>query len=569
MSLSMNRCVFHVLLAQQVALAIRTASLDFDAEPELHKLMRGEPLSDDMFKMVATQSEHAVEDQACPQFIVDMVGLLDRINASFGEHFAAGTLAIEVAERQNAAVLAVSEAAHRRKCLFTTMQDAQVQAGINEILTNYIDTSLLFDRCHAGGNCLEAYEKIVIWQHGLLALNDTEVFYDELYDTDITKHCPAECHWCTREHSSYYKKSEAFKFKCALVDGSVVPTAHGKVQCGTPTRRMKKFWKKKVWCEVPDWKQRVVRQTRTAALLSCSMHLLETEVQGSGNVLDLAEAHKTCLNIEQGIVVSAAEYQNFKDAFHPNEEDSDNVVAMLTRIIKNLGIQAGLAELIHLSRDGEQDGDHGGDPGVGPHAHGGHAAQDVTSVIEVFSRSGRFSTEGGDVFFVGPLEGPPQSEVCALPPRGGLIGGAFGLLFRTALRFVLFSAGLVISSPVMVITTFALIYQAWKTNWGLGALSVTVGLPVTLALAVLKVGGDVWGAVGTALRLTDFDCDPGQLNPSRAVSAESTALTEDAEPQCLSGMYKGFTGPRKKCVQGLQLTCAEEYDYNLVYEGSC
>merc|ERR1719499_2417138 len=62
----------------------------------------------------------------------------------------------------------------------------------------------------------------------------------------------------------------------------------------------------------------------------------------------------------------------------------------------------------------------------------------ATNVIEVFARSGTFTTTGGDVFFVGPWDSPIEDEVCDLQPRGNIFDfGLLSLAFRMLLSLII------------------------------------------------------------------------------------------------------------------------------------
>merc|ERR1719246_205399 len=143
-------------------------------------------------------------------------------------------------------------------------------------------------------------------------------------------------------------------------------------------------------------------------MISCSLHLLAAHVQEKP-LRELADAHKTCLNVEQGLVVSAEEYEAYVDTFVDAIPDERVTESLLIDIIKNLGVHSGFAQLVIASAESSS-------LLQGPSA---------TNVIEVFQRGGTYSTIGGDVFFVGPWDSPVENEVCDLPPRGGLIGGVF------------------------------------------------------------------------------------------------------------------------------------------------
>merc|ERR1719491_321475 len=131
-------------------------------------------------------------------------------------------------------------------------------------------------------------------------------------------------------------------------------------------------------------------------------------------------------------------------------------------IIKNLGIHAGFAQLLISSSAGSYhsallQGD----------------ATPTTNVIEVFQRGSTYSTVGGDVFFVGPWDSPVEGDVCALPPRGGLIGGVFALGFRMTLSLTLAPVlGFLMLPQALSVFWNDLVVGAFQRNIGLGLLAV-------------------------------------------------------------------------------------------------
>lgn len=314
---------------------------------------------------------------------------------------------------------------------------------------------------------------------------------------------------------------------------------------------MTKFWRKKTWCEVPEWKERVVRQNKVSAILGCSMLLLQPGVQQKP-VVDLAVAHKTCLNFEQGIVVSDSEYQKYNSTFFGYVDAKNTPVdSFLIVSLQTLGVQAGLAELMRISK-------HAGENGDDDHARG----EPALSPLRHFHRSGAFPIEGGEVFFVGPDKDPLQYDVCALPSRGGLFGGLFFSLFRKALQIWLWPLGMVLSSPLMVVTFLSMTWGYLKLP-GIAKLGSVVLAPLTLISVIWSYGTWVWSHLGKLTRTSDYDCDPAKLMPGRAAEAGG-AVTRAKEPQCLAGMYHG----RSTCVQGVTVLCQEDYGSNLIIAAS-
>lgn len=277
------------------------------------------------------------------------------------------------------------------------------------------------------------------------------------------------------------------------------------------------------------------------------MLLLQPGVQEKP-VVDLAVAHKTCLNFEQGIVVTDSEYDKYNATFLQVGGDKNVPVdASLVVSLQTLGVQAGLAELMRISKHA---GEHGGDT----HAHG----ESPHSVIRHFHRSGAFPIEGGEVFFVGPDTNELQYEVCALPSRGGLFGGLLFSLFRMSLQIWLWPLGLSLSSPLMVVTFLSMTWSYLKMP-GFAKLGSVFLAPLTLVSTLWSYGKWVWTQLGKLLRTSEFDCDPAKLMPGRAAEAEGV-LAQAKEPKCLAGMYHG----RSTCVQGVQVQCRENYGSNLI-----
>lgn len=527
-----------VLFASQLALSLRSTSLESDYDVNMRRIANGDHLSDQEFEMVALQSEEKAK-QSCEDYINDMHGALDMVKLTFIEHNeTSGTdLDSEVEKKTaksiNAILLALGANAYSKNCLMPMYQDTLVQQKLDELLTVSVDAEKFFETCEGrGARCREAYEKMVIWQHGVLTLNDT-IFDDPELSTDISKHCPHQCSWCSREHKSLYKKDEHFKFKCFL-KGSEMPKYGKNLKCSQPSRRMTKFWRKKTWCEVPEWKERVVRQNKVSAVIGCSMLLLQPGVQEKP-VVDLAVAHKTCLNFEQGIVVTESEYDKYNSTFFIGRDKNSPVDASLVVSLQTLGVQAGLAELIRISKI--------------------HAHEQAHSLIRHFHRSRAFPIEGGEVFFLGPLANSLQYDVCALPSRGGLFGGLLFSLFRMSLQMWLWPLGMVLSSPLMVVTFLSILWGVLK----MPSVHSVVLLPLTLISEIWSYGTWVWSQLGKLLRTSPYDCDPAKLMPGRAVDAESV-LARAQEPQCLAGMYHG----RSTCVQGVTVMCQKEHGSNLI-----
>jgi len=269
----------------------------------------------------------------------------------------------------------------------------------------------------------------------------------------------------------------------------------------------------------------------------------------------LADAHKTCLNVEQGIVVPEGDYTHFRETLVEQKHEDMQPEEKMIIVIKNLGINAGLAQLL-ISSEGEGggDGDHGG--------HGDHHSLlgvdgASTNVIDVFHRGNTFKTNG-DVFFVGPWDQDViEYDVCALPPRGGLIDGAFFLTFRMALALLLAPVmGFVLLPQAIFHTWSTFIVGGFRRNAGLGVLGL-VGSPLLLLGSILGFGLQ---SAARILRVADFDCDNVKFVPSRNNVGQS-----DADAQCLKGMYR----ERSVCRAGKKLTCSEENNYNIVYTGDC
>jgi len=424
-----------------------------------------------------------------------------------------------------------------------------VQAKLDDLLSAYVrDTQMLFAQCPA---CQGIYEKLVKWQAGLQIMKDQTLFYDPLYSSDISNNCPHECKSCSREHRSLYKKNENFKFKCYLKGSAVPSDTNEKFDCGKVRRRTYKPWQKKVWCNVKDWKLNLVKQARYSAMLSCSLYLLQEHIQPPDvSVKDLADAHKTCLNVEQGLVVSSAEYEQYKRTLMQPPEGERKLTSALMDIIKNLGVHAGLAQLILSSA-----------PKDTSHSLVERVEGDVSDVVNVFARE--FDTSGGDVFFVGPWDSPVEDEICDIGARGGrwdnLIGGVLAPLFRMSLAIFFAPVVGVLLLPASLSYFWSnFVVAGFKKNVLLGSL-VVVGSPFFLVTAMLATGLQ---ATWRLFRIADWDCDNAKLAPSRL--PDSHHYTH-VQPQCLNGMYR----ERKTCKEGLRIVCSKDYEYNLVFTGSC
>merc|ERR1740121_2065537 len=245
---------------------------------------------------------------------------------------------------------------------------------------------------------------MVQWQHALQSFKEDGLF-DTLMSTDVRTNCPKECSACQRQHRSFFKKNEPFRFNSYLVDASVLPTAasaHAKhpLTCEKPRRRTFKFWQKKTWCEVADWKKDYLRKNKLNALFGCSVLLLQPKVQAFGEE-SLQIAHRTCMHAEHGIAVSKDNMDLYEEIFNSTaiktKSSWEESVRWATRTILNLGLMAGFSELVHASPshgDGHGDGHGHGDSGHHSllqgeghgHDHEAPPEEPGPTAIEVFIR---------------------------------------------------------------------------------------------------------------------------------------------------------------------------------------
>jgi len=573
---------------------IRTASFDLEGEFDSddtealetsghltedikHKLATGEEMNEDEFARVAQGGGgggHAVHTESCDDFLHDMIGLLARLqitfdtfsslhNSSLGDDSTVdlrNKIYQAVADEfrgDSLMVTAHSETAHRKHCLDKVYRDPNVIAGIESLLEKELQP--LLQKCKSAEapslNCEEAYGKMVQWQHAVVEFADDNLF-EELGTSDIKANCPKECSWCSRQHRSKYKKNEPFSFKCYLHKGNVVPTqvkipskqhtmVDTKIKCEKPRRRTIKFWRKKAWCEVEDWTKAYIRQQKVAALFSCSMLLLAPSLQETDKAA-LEQAHKTCMRVEQGIAVAKTDMELYRNTFKTSMKATvstwEESVRWATRTIMNLGMNAGMAELVHRSSHGSSHS-----PAPAPH-HALLEGAGGQNAIDVFSREG-FPTTGGDHFFNEALDDDVKYEVCHIAPRK--MRGFLGVLsqfFRQALRLPLLALGIVIHLPVALMFFGQFLMLAFEQSFFVG-LAATAGSPLLLAAGLAKSSARVFVKTGRLLRIADWDCDPSMV-------------VADAVSECTAGMYWNA----KRSIQNVNLQCLPDYNGAIVFE---
>jgi hypothetical protein len=593
--------------------SIRTASFDLEGEFDSddtealetsghltddikQKLATGETMTADEFAIVAQGGGgggHAVHTESCDDFLHDMTGLLARLQITFDTFSALHNSSLgddstvdlrnkiyqAVADEfrgDSLMVTAHSETAHRQHCLDNVYRDPKVHTAIESLLEKELEP--LLQKCKSAEapslNCEEAYGKMVQWQHAVVEFADDHLF-EELGTSDIKANCPEECSWCSRQHRSKYKKNEPFSFKCYLHKDNVVPThvaipskqhtmVDTKIKCEKPRRRTIKFWRKKAWCEVEDWKKAYIRQQKVAALFSCSTLLLAPSLQDADKAT-LEQAHKTCMRVEQGIAVAKTDmelYRNtFKTSMRATVSTWEESVRWATRTIMNLGMNAGMAELIHRSSHGSSHSPAPAPhhallesaPGMTPRAQGGDGGHAPTPVepgqnaLDVFTRG--FPTTGGDHFFNEALDDDDKYEVCHVAPRK--MRGFFGVLsqfFRQSLRLPLLALGIVIHLPVALMFFGQFLMLAFENSFFVG-LAATAGSPLLLAAGLAKSSARVFVKTGRLLRIADWDCDPSMV-------------VADSVSECTAGMY----WHAMRSIQNVNLQCLPDYNGAIVFE---
>jgi len=541
-------------------------------DDDLTEMAQGKPVEGEKVLELAKHGEEKVNLMKCDDFTSDMKGVLARLQVTFNTfntlfssqldqktnedlHAKIYQAVADEFQADSLMVIALAETATRRSCLDKMFRDEEVQQEIEKLLVNNLFD--LLAKCGGGNStdgagaytstldCKEAYAKMVQWQHAVRGLKSENLF-EPLARSDVSdpRNCPKECSRCSRQHSSKYKKNEPFSFKCYLKDKNVVPTetimADGyrhdvltKVTCAKPRRRVLKFWQRKAWCEVEDWKKAYFRRNKVSALLSCSMLLLQPSRQDKGDEA-LETAHRVCMRVEQGMAVEQEAMQLYEETFKATLEKTgspfDESLRWATRTLLNLGMHAGLADLIRVSE------------------HDNMAAvtlEKSTTYMFTFD----FPTTGGEQFFNEPLDEEVNHDVCYIEHRKfkGVVG-VFGQFFRQAMRIPLMIVGLVIHIPAAIATFFTLLMLAFEQSFFVGLTGV-VGSPVLLAAAILKVSAEVFLKVGRLLRIADWDCDP------------SLVVAEGIEPQCTVGMY--FKA--KRSISGVQLQCLPQHNGIIVF----
>jgi hypothetical protein len=591
---------------------IRTASFDLESEFDsddieawgnngqltddvVQKLAAGEPMTEEDFTLVATSGGgggDVVHSESCDDFLHDMIGLLEMLqvtfdtfsslhNSSLGEE---STVDMRTKIYQAVAdefrgdslmVTAHSETANRKHCLDKVYRDPKVQKGIKSLLDKELNP--LLEKCRSAEapslHCQEAYEKMVQWQHAVVKFADDHLF-EELGTSDIKANCPKECSWCSRQHRSKYKKNEPFSFKCYLHKDNVVPTQvkipskqhtmiNTNIKCKKPRRRTIKFWRKKAWCEVEDWKKAYIRQHKVAALFSCSTLLLAPSLQDVEEST-LQSAHKVCMRVEQGIAVAKTDMELYRNTFKTSMKSTvsswEESVRWATRTIMNLGMNAGMAELIHRSSHGS-----GHSPAPVPHhagvkgGDGGHApAPPGHNALDVFARE--FPTTGGERYFNEALDDDDKYEVCHVPPRK--MRGFFGVLsqfFRQALRLPLMALGIVIHLPMAFVFFGQLLMLAFEKSFFVG-LAATAGSPLLLAAGLAKTSARVFVKAGRLLRIADWDCDPSMVITIPAWEGYP------GRGECTAGMYWNAKRSIKNVLGEIKLQCLPDYNGAIVFE---
>jgi len=519
---------FFFVLACRLVVAVRddgAQDLTIDVTTLISKAVQpGAKLTKDELSELVTQSQAVIAQQSCADLTTQMVSLLDRIDAAFVTHQACRTCSetdtcnlcsTAVLETNLLFVTTLSSTAFSKRCLRSLYFDAQVQTKLASLLGSYLP-GLLADAQAKALNAGKTYDLMLSWQEALQQFTDAELFYDPLMDTNLTKSCPSQCKTCTRQHKSWLKGEEKFKFKCVL-KGKELPEPKDKIVCEPPRRRFTKPWQKKTWCAVQDWRQMAARQAKVSAILSCSMMVLSPNLKE-----DLIfKGHKACMAWQQGLVLS--------------HDMGEKVLTKLVASIKNvlrgpeyyllttlvaLGRGAGLAQLIHGSKEASTEGD-GSETGPQPAAD--------ASAIAVFRQNRTVNSEDGAKLFLEAIEGELRLDVCSTPTSKGGVAGFFGNVMRQMLRLALLPVMAGLSIVLQSVLYLVLIPIVFFLIGQWNALPPHfLAYPIEIVPKLLTtVPAAWWHSLGRFVHLADYDCEPARfVNPG----------TKKA--QCVPGMYK-------------------------------
>jgi len=248
----------------------------------------GGQLQDDSvqaFEQAVEAGAALAEGMTCESLVESMKSELETAEKALTGLFADPTKEDAVVESSDA-MMAFADQADKRKCLPKIMLEAHEK--VKGLLEKHLNDTLLRNATSWNGieknpaNLLKnAYGKLLAWQQGTYQLASETLERSTLFPEDIEANCPEPCGMCTRDHNSWRKGEENFKFKCLLKRGQPAPSASG-LEC-PPPRRRRSFWRphrwgRKTWCEVKDWKKSACIQMKMSAVSACGAKVILAEL---------------------------------------------------------------------------------------------------------------------------------------------------------------------------------------------------------------------------------------------------------------------------------------------------
>lgn len=269
-----------LLLASHVA-AVRQIDLDTitDSERSL-KVSAAEEKAYKDFEQAVEEGARIESELTCEDIASQMPSEITKAREVLGELFQSPNMSEETETRAmqtSEEIMALAAAADGKKCLPAVMNAPSVQTGISGLLAQRLGNVLIAPDSYGTTSMDRAYNRLIAWQQGTLDQAGPDLERTALMPADIEANCPAPCGSCSREHNSWRKGEEMFKFKCLLNHGEASPAQAG-LEC-TPPRRRRSFWRphkwgRKSWCTVHDWQQQACRQLRVTAMVGCGTDLI-------------------------------------------------------------------------------------------------------------------------------------------------------------------------------------------------------------------------------------------------------------------------------------------------------